>query len=198
LVKLPDLFLNQTVRSLRAAGSKGGILLIDDLEDLTNRSTRTEIENFVKDFGLAFFRAGNEATNNNFFTIIMTAHEQSVQKISQAWTAAGLSSSFPLIPGDHALVLTRKPDLEQSIDMVVQHLKYYRETSFANINELHPFTKESIDVVISECDFHPRRYLSRFSGITVEAVSKDVKEITIEFVGTVPEVEEQGSAIGKL
>jgi len=55
LVKLPDLFLNQTVRCLKAADFKGGILVIDDIENLTDKSTRAEIENFIKDFGIAFF-----------------------------------------------------------------------------------------------------------------------------------------------
>lgn len=118
LVKLSDLFLNQTVRCLKAAGFKGGILLIDDIENLTDRSTRAEIENFIKDFGIAFFRAGNEASNSNFFTIILTTHQQSAQKISQAWTVSGLSASFPLVPGGHASLLTRKPDMEQCIDII--------------------------------------------------------------------------------
>ena len=135
LVKLPDLFLNQTVRSLRTAGFKGGILVIDDIENLTDKSTRAEIENFIKDFGLAFFRAGNEASNANFYTIILTTHYQSAQKISQAWTVAGLSPSFPLVPGGHASLLTCKPDMEQCIDIVKQHLEYFRDKSFRTPDE---------------------------------------------------------------
>jgi hypothetical protein len=191
LVKLSDLFLNQTVRCLKAADFKGGILLIDDIENLTDRSTRAEIENFIKDFGIAFFRAGNEASNSNFFTIILTTHQQSAQKISQAWTVAGLSASFPLVPGGHASLLTRKPDIEQCIDMINQHLKYYRDPSFTPPEEFYPFKRDAIETVIQECDFHPRRFLSRFGRITTEALSKDVKEITPEFVRTVPEVEEE-------
>jgi len=191
LVKLPDLFLNQTVRCLKAADFKGGILLIDDIENLTDKSTRAEIENFIKDFGIAFFRAGNEASNSNFFTIILTTHQQSAQKISQAWTVAGLSASFPLVPGGHASLLTHKPDMEQCIDMINQHLKYYREPSFTPPEEFYPFKRDAIETVIKECDFHPRRFLSRFGRIITEALSKDVKEITQEFVRTVPEVEEE-------
>jgi len=191
LVKLPDLFLNQTVRCLKAADFKGGILLIDDIENLTDKSTRAEIENFIKDFGIAFFRAGNEASNSNFFTIILTTHQQSAQKISQAWTVAGLSASFPLVPGGHASLLTRKPDIEQCIDMINQYLKYYRDPSFTPPEEFYPFKRDAIETVIQESDFHPRRFLSRFSRIITEALSKDVKEITREFVRTVPEVEEE-------
>jgi hypothetical protein len=191
LVKLPDLFLNQTVRCLKAADFKGGILVIDDIENLTDKSTRAEIENFIKDFGIAFFRAGNEASNSNFFTIILTTHQQSAQKISQAWTVAGLSASFPLVPGGHASLLTRKPDIEQCIDMINQYLKYYRDPSFTPPEEFYPFKRDAIETVIQECDFHPRRFLSRFGRIITEALSKDVKEITPEFVRTVPEVEEE-------
>lgn len=188
---LKDLFLNQTTRCLKAAGFIGGILLVDDIENLTDSSTPKQIENFIKDFGLSFFRAGNEASNNLFYTIILTAHQQSAQKISQAWTVAGLSASFPLVPGGHASLLIRKPDLEQAIDMVVQYLRYYRDYSFAPPTEFYPFTKDALENVIRECDFHPRRYLSRFNRILVEGVRKGVKEITPEFTRTVPEVEEE-------
>ena len=195
LAKLPDLFLNQTVRSMQAAGFKGGILLIDDVENLTDKSTTREIETFIKDFGNAFFRAGNEASNSNFFTIILTTHQQSAQKISQAWTVAGLSPSFPLVPGGHASLLTRKPDMEQCMDIVKQHLEYFRDESFVLPEEFYPFRREAIETVIQECDFHPRRFLSRFNRITVEALSKDIKKITSEFVKTVPEIEEE-TALG--
>jgi len=193
LVKLPDLFLNQTVRSLRAAGFKGGVLVIDDIENLTDRSTRGEIETFIKDFGLAFFRTGNEASNTSFYTIIFTTHQQSAQKISQAWTVAGLSPSFPLVPGGHASLLTCKPDIEQCMDIVKQHLEYFRDESFALPEEFYPFKRAAIETVIGECDFHPRRFLSRFNRIIVEALSKDVKEITSEFGKTVPEIQEEAA-----
>ncbi len=193
---LKDLFLNQTTRCLKAAGFIGGILLVDDIENLTDRSTPRQIETFIKDFGLSFFRAGNEASNSNFFTIILTTHQQSAQKISQAWTVAGLSASFPLVPGGHASLLTRKPDLEQAIDMVIQYIKAYREPSFDPPSETYPFTKDALEKVIKECDFHPRRFLSRFNRIIVESVSQEVKEIDAEFVSTVPEVEEEEGAPG--
>jgi len=196
LVKLSDLFLNQTVRCLKAAGFKGGMLLIDDIENLTDRSTRAEIENFIKDFGIAFFRAGNEASNSNFFTVILTTHQQSAQKINQAWTVAGLSVSFPIVPGGYSSLLTRKPDMQQSIDIITQHLKYYRAPSFTPIDEIFPFKKEAIETIIRECDFHPRRFLSRFNRIIAEALSKDIKEINSDFVRSVPEVEEEEETLG--
>lgn len=196
LVKLPDFFLNQTVRCLKAAGFKGGILLIDDLENLTDKSTRAEIENFIKDFGIAFFRAGNEASKSNFFTIILTTHQQSAQKISQAWTVAGLSASFPLAPGGYASLLTPKPDMNQCIDIVYQYLKYYRDPSFTLSQAFYPFKKEAIETIIRECDFHPRRVLSRLRRLLTEALGNGVKEITSEFVRTVPEVEEEEEAPG--
>jgi len=196
LVKLPDLFLNQTVRALKAAGFKGGVLLIDDIENLTDRSTRAEIENFIKDFGIAFFRAGNEASNSSFYTLILTTHQQSAQKISQAWTVAGLSASFPLVPGGYTSVLTRKPDIEQCADIVFQHLKYFRDSSFEPPSQFYPFTTDAVENVITECNFHPRRFLSRFSRIIVEALNKNVKEITIDFVKTVPEIEEEEEVTG--
>ena len=189
LAKLPDLFMTQTVKALKAAGFKGGILVIDDMENLTDKSTRAEIENFIKDFGLAFFRAGNEASNDKFFTLIITAHQQSAQKISQAWTVAGLSASFPLTTGGGASLLTRRPDKDQSTDIVVQHLKFYRLPSAKVPNEYFPFTKEAIETVVTECEFHPRRFLSRFNRIVSEALGSNAQEIPKDFVEKVPEVE---------
>jgi hypothetical protein len=191
LVKISDLFLNQTTRCLRVAGFKGGILLIDDIENLTDKSTRAEIENFIKDFGIAFFRAGNEVTENNFYTTILTTHQQSATDISQAWTVAGLSSSFPLAHGGRSSLLARKPDIEQSIDIVIKYLDYYRNDSFKPPHEFYPFKKDAIESVVRESDFHPRRFLSRFNRIIVEALSKNIKEIDAEFIEKVPEVEEQ-------
>lgn len=104
---------------------------------------------------------------------------------------AGLSPSFPLVPGGHASLLTREPKIEQCIDMINQYLKYYRDPSFTPPEEFYPFKRDAIETVIQECDFHPRRFLSRFGRIITEALSKDVKEITREFVRTVPEVEEE-------
>jgi hypothetical protein len=189
--ELRDLFLNQTTKCLKSAGFDGGILIVDDIENLTDKSTPKQIETFIKDFGLAFFRSGNEASNSNFYTIIFITHEQSARKISQAWTVAGLSASYPLTPGGQASLLTRKPDLKQAIDMVTQYIKKYREESFNPPNDYYPFTKDAVETVIRECNFHPRRFLSRFHRIIVEAVSNGEKEITTEFIRSVPEVEEE-------
>jgi hypothetical protein len=189
LIKLPDLFLNQTIRALQTAGFKGGILLIDDVENLTEKSTKKEIENFIKDFGIAFFRAGYEV--RNFFTIILTTHDQSARQISEAWTVAGLSAAFPLNERSHVSILVPKPDMEQCIDIVTQYLEHYRDRSFATPTKVHPFKRDAVGTVVEECNYHPRRFLSRFNRIIVEALSKDVKEITSEFVKTVPEIEEE-------
>jgi len=187
LVRLSDLFLNQAVRSLKAAGFKGGILLIDDIENLTDRSTRAEIENFIKDFGIAFFRAGNEASNSNFFTVIFTTHMQSAQKISQAWTVAGLSASFPITPGGPSSLLTRKPDMDQATDIVLQHLEHYRDPLFPHPDKFSPFEREAIEYIIEKYNFHPRLFLSRFTMITAIALSQNAEKITLEFVKTIPE-----------
>jgi len=193
---LKDVFLNQSTRSFKAAGFDGGILIVDDIENLTDRTTPRQIETFIKDFGLSFFRAGNEVSNNKFYTVILTTHQQSAQKISQAWTVAGLSASYPLVPGGHASLLTRKPDLEQAMDIVIQHIKYFRVPSYTPPNEFYPFTKDAIETVIKECDFHPRRFLSRLNRIVIESVRQGVKEINTKFVKKVPEVEEEESPPG--
>jgi len=194
LAKLPDLFLNQTIRALQTAGFKGGILLIDDVENLTDKSTPREIETFVKDFGNAFFRAGYEA--RNFFTLILTTHDDSARRISQAWTVAGLSAAFPLNERSHVSILVPKPEKEHCIDIVTQYLEHYRDESFATLTKLHPFKRDAVETVVEECDYHPRRFLSRFHRIMVEALSKKVMEITPEFVKSVPEIEDEEKAPG--
>lgn len=196
LVRLPDLFLNQTVRCLRAAGFEGGIIIIDDIENLTDRSTRREIETFIKDFGLAFFRAGNEASNTNFFTLILTTHQQSTQKISEAWVVAGLAPSFPLHPGGKQSLLVPKPDKEQAVDMVREYIKRYRESSFAPPYETFPFTSKALELIIEESNYHPRRILSRCRVVVTEALSRDQKQISQKFVKTVPEIEEEAELPG--
>lgn len=190
---LKDIFLNQTTRCLKSAGFVGGILFVDDIENLTDRSTPRQVETFIKDFGLAFFRTGNEASNTNFYTVILTTHQQSAQRISQAWTVAGLSASFPLAAGGRASLLTRKPDMPECLDIIQQYLKYYRDPSFTPPEEFYPFKREATETIIKECDFHPRRFLSSFNRILIEALSNNVKEITSDFVRTVPEVEEEES-----
>lgn len=188
---LKELFLNQTTRCLKAAGFSGGILIVDDIEKLTDRTTPKQREIFIKDFGTAFFRSGNEASNSNFYTLILTTHENSARLISQAWTLAGLSAAFPLQPEGHASILTPSPDLEQAIDMIAQYIKEYREPAFTPPSEFYPFTKDALETVIRECDRHPRRFLSRLRIILVEAVNKEINEINTEFTKTVPEVEDK-------
>lgn len=191
LVKLPDLFLNQTVRCLEAAGFEGGIIVIDDIENLTDKSTRREIESFIKDFGLAFFRAGNEASNTSFFTVILTTHQQSAQKISEAWVVAGLASSYPMHPSGRTSLLVPKPDREQSMDIVKEYIRHFREPSFMPSYETFPFAPEAIELIIEESDYHPRRILSRCRAVLTEALSRGEEEITKEFVKTIPEIEEE-------
>jgi hypothetical protein len=192
---LKDIFLNQATWCFKAAGFLGAILVVDDIENLTDRSTPKKVESFVKDFGTAFFRSGNEAANSRFYTVILTTHRQSADKISQAWTVAGLSAAFPLVPGGHASLLTRKPDLDQAVDMAVQYLKAYRVPTFSGSTDYHPFTLEALQTVVSKCDNHPRRFLSRLNRIMVEAVSKGVELITPEFTNSVPEMPQEISTL---
>ena len=70
-------------------------------------------------------------------------------------------------------------------------MEYFRDKSLTLPEEFYPFKREAVETVIRQCDFHPRRFLSHLNRIIVEALSKDVKEITPEFVKTVPEVEEK-------
>lgn len=188
---LKDLFLNQTTRCLKTAGFDGGILIVDDIENLTDRSTPKQIETFIKDFGLAFFRSGNETSNSRFYTVILITHQQSAEKIHKAWTTAGLSAAFPLTPEGDTSVFVRKPDLEQAVDIVTQYIKKYRDPSLNPPTEYYPFTRDLLEKVIKELNFQPRRFLSHLGRILSEAVSKEIKEITPEFIQTISYKEDE-------
>jgi len=45
-------------------------------------------------------------------------------------------------------------------------------------------------MIVQESNFHPRRFLSRLNRVIIDALTKDLKTITVEFIKTVPEVEE--------
>ncbi len=187
---LPSLFLSETVSALKAGGFGGGILVIDDMENLTDIATRSEIENFVKDFGIAFFRSKYKASISNFFTLLFVAHEQSAQDISQAWTLEGLASAYPLAPGGPASILTRKPDMEQGLDIFLEHLRYYRDPACAVSDPFMPFEKEAVEWIIQDSDFHPRRFLSRFNRILVDALGDGQKTVSLDMVKSAPKKED--------
>lgn len=199
LSKLQDLFLNQTIAALKTSGFVGGIIIVDDLENLTDKSTPREIENFIKDLGMAFFRSNNAASNDTFFTLILTTHQQSADKISGAWRVAGLSSAFPLNHNGRHSVLTGAPDVEQGLDMVAQYLKKYKNDNVESRDKFYPFTEDAIKYVITESGYNPRQFLSRLRQIITEALKKQIKQIDIEFVKTVPaEEDENDQNIGNI
>lgn len=191
---LPELFMEETVSALKAAGFAGGILVIDDMENLTDVATRAEIETFVKDFGIAFFRSRHKASTSNFFTTLFVAHEQSANDISQAWTLEGLASAYPLTPGGEASILTRKPDMEQCLDIFLEHLKYCRDSKCTDSDPFFPFDKEAVEWVINDTEYHPRKFLSRFNRIIVNALGEDAKKITLEMVKASPKGDEDDEA----
>jgi len=186
LTQLPYILLTDTVNALRAGGFSGGIVLIDDMENLTDNSTRKEIQTFIKNMGISFFRSDTETAKCRFFSLVFTTHENSALKISESWNLAGLSSAYPLNPGGRTSILMPKPDVDQCMDIILQHLNHYRIPSFKNDNKYFPFTKEVIEHILDECEYHPRRFLTRLCDIISTALGNDLKEITIDFVKSIP------------
>ena len=183
-------FMNDLVICFQKVGFLGAVLIIDDFENLTDKSTPKNVENFIKDFGIAFFRGDSRANDTNFYSVVITTHQQSAQKISLAWTVAGLSASFPLASSGPSSVFTEKPNLEHCIDIVEQFLKFNRIKVDDSLPRYFPFTESAIKKVIEDCDFHPRRFLSQFSRIIISALGANIPEINELFVQTVEEGED--------
>jgi hypothetical protein len=185
ITKLPNLFFSQTLRAFKAAGFRGGLLVIDDLENLTDTSRQSEIEDFVKNLGLAFFGLPFGGTDKGFYTLIFTAHQQSAMKMSRAWEAVGLSERYPISPRGNASILTRKPDMEQCLDMVAQYIAFSRTRKYPDL--FFPFTKAAIESIIRDSNFHPRKFLSELGRVIIFGLENAEERITTSLLGRIRE-----------
>lgn len=61
-------------------------------------------------------------------------------------------------------------------------MKQYRDGVVPPKDDFYPPTKEATETVVMESDYHPRRFLSRFSRIISEALGEGVAEVNKEFV----------------
>ena len=94
-----DLFFNDIVLYLRAAGFAGGYLFVDDIENLTDQMARRYRTEFAKEFGLCMMRPGYANTKHGFFSCVLTTHQQSAIALATAWSEAGLAAMARLEPG---------------------------------------------------------------------------------------------------
>ncbi len=161
---------------LRAAGFAGGYLFIDDIENLVDQMARRHRLEFAKEFALCAVRPGYANTAYNFFSCVLTTHQQASVGLAQAWGDAGLSAIAQLDPESPNSVELAFPSKDQGRDLIVAHLDYYRIDS-ADRGTIKPFTEDGIDALIGGDQVHPRRLLSRAASVVLHAVENEITGI---------------------
>lgn len=172
-----SLLFNDMVYYLRAAGFAGGYLFIDDIENLVDKMARRYRIEFAKNFALCTVRPGYANTAYNFFSSVLTTHQQASVGLAQAWGEAGLSSFAHLDPASPNSVELPLPSEDQARDIIVAHLDYYRMDQ-SDAGTIKPFTKDGLAVLLGEQRMlHPRVLLSTAANIVRKAVEGKVNII---------------------
>ena len=171
-----SLLFNDVVRYLRAAGFAGGYLFIDDIENLVDQMTRKQRIEFAKEFGLCAVRPGYANTDHNFFSSVLTTHQQASVGLSQAWGDAGLSAVAHLDPTSPNSVELSLPSEDQARDIIVAHLDYYRLEQ-KDTGTIKPFTEDGLDTLLRNRRTMPRELLSTAAAVVRKAAEDKVTAI---------------------
>jgi len=178
------LLFNDVVLFLRAAGFAGGYLFIDDIENLVDQMARKDRIEFAKEFGLCTVRPGYANTAHNFFSCVLTTHQQASVGLSQAWGEAGLSAIARLDPGSPNSVELPFPSKDQAREIIIAHLNYYRPAGSPK-GGIEPFTEDGLDAILQNRQtVHPRDMLSRAATVFRYAVEKGLTKIDAACVNT--------------
>lgn len=153
-----DLFFNDVVRYLRAAGFAGGYLFIDDIESLTDKLTPRYQVQFAKELGICTVRPGYANSSYGFFSCVLTTHDSVIRRLAGAWDEAGLSSFAHLDPDAPTSVELPLPTPEQATAIIVAHLDHYR-LDHAEDGSIKPFTDDGLSALIQKGQL-PRELLS--------------------------------------
>ena len=170
LVYSCSLLFNDMVQYLREAGFAGGYLFIDDIENLVDRMARRHRIEFAKAFGLCTVRPGYANTAHNFFSSVLTTHQQASVSLAQAWGEAGLAAFARLDPTSPNSVELPLPSEDQARDIIVAHLDYYR-TDQGDAGTIKPFTADGLGVLLGDQRMrHPRVLLSTAANVVRKAM----------------------------
>ncbi len=174
------LLFNDIVNYLRTARFGGGYLFIDDIENLVDLMTRKHRVEFAKEFALCTVRPGYANTAHNFFSCVLTTHQQASAGLSQAWGEAGLAAIAQLDPKSTHSVELPLPEPDQSEQIVIAHLDHYRvhETDRGSIK---PFTQDGMDELVRDRQL-PRVLLSSAATVVMHAVEKGATSIDAALV----------------
>ena len=186
-----NLFFNDIVRYLRAAGFAGGYLFVDDIENLTDQMARRHRTEFAKEFGLCTVRPGYANTEYSFFSCVLTTHQASSSALATAWNEAGLSAMARLDPGAPTSVELPLPSPDQSREIIVAHLDHFRVDA-ADIGSIKPFTEDGMEELVNK-NLRPRDLLVSAANVVQYsaergAVSIDAVAVEEALAGDVPTV----------
>ena len=174
------LLFNDLVRYLRCAGFAGGYLFVDDIENLTDQMGRRDRTEFVKEFGLCAVRPGYANTEHEFFSCVLTTHQQSVLGIAQAWSEAGLSAVAPMNPGAPTSIELPLPNADQASAIITAHLDHYRINP-EDVGQINPFTESGLQALIAKSQ-HPRELLTNAAHVMMQVVLGEANDIDASMV----------------
>jgi hypothetical protein len=137
---------------------------------------------FAKEFAMCTVRPGYANTEHNFFSCVLTTHQQASYGLSSAWGDAGLSAIARLDPNSPNSVELPMPSKDQAREIIVAHLDFYRINSKEN-GSIKPFTEDGIEALLkSKQMLHPRLMLSSAAQIVFQAAQDGKTEIDAEAV----------------
>lgn len=171
---------NDIVHYLRTARFAGGYLFIDDIENLVDQMTRKHRVEFAKEFALCTVRPGYANTAHNFFSCVLTTHQQASYSLSQAWGEAGLAAIARLDPSASHSVELPLPKPDQAKQIVVAHLDHYR-TNDSDKGSIKPFTSDGMDELLRGRQL-PRVLLSSAATVVIHAAERKIASIDATIV----------------
>ena len=177
---------NDLVLYLRAAGFEGGYLFVDDIENLVDQMARRHRLEFAKEFALCTVRPGYANTTHNFFSCVLTTHQQASVGLSAAWGEAGLAGIARLDPNDPNSVELPLPSTDQAREIIIAHLDYYRNNP-NDKGRIDPFTEDGMEALLKGRQ-HPRVLLSAAASVVSRAAQEGITSIDGAFVEAVSHV----------
>ncbi len=175
-----NFLFNDVVLYLRAAGFQGGYLFIDDIENLVDQMARRHRLEFAKEFALCTVRPGYANTTHNFFSCVLTTHQQASVGLSAAWGEAGLAGIARLDPNDPNSVELPLPSTDQAREIIVAHLDHYR-TNPDKKGSIEPFTEDGMAALLKNRQ-HPRVLLGTAASIVSRAAQDGLISIDAAYV----------------
>lgn len=177
-----SILFNDVVNYLRSAGFAGGYLFIDDIENLVDQMSRKSRIEFAKEFALCTVRPGYANTEHNFFSCVLTTHQQASVGLSSAWGDAGLSAIAKLDPTSPNSVELPLPSKDQAREIIIAHLDYFRINS-GEKGSNKPFTDDGLEALFkSKQMLHPRLMLSSAAQVVFHAAQAGRTTIDAEAV----------------